>query len=1005
MRSSHSTAHHYPIFSHRQVILDTIRDNQIVIIDSEKGCGKTTQIPQYVHQAGHARIGITEPRRALAVAAAKRVAEETTLTLGQGVGYKNLHEDCTSTGTNIKYMTDGVLLREITREPNLDGYDVVIIDEAHERTLYTDILFGLLKGVAERRKDIKIIISCDDGLDTGRLLDYFKSAAAVSLPDKKIVPEILRTDLSTTLILLKSLGIEDPLQFDFFEDIHDEQLQRGLEKMRVSGYIDERGELTREGREKIDFQLDPVQNGTTRTRLGKSQFLRANRPHIKWLPFQSLLRFSPVSGLVEGEARDIKKQAVPLPGSEIEGYSAIYRNVNSVKELLVSLDPVKYTTLYDNFNLGLSRGANRPLLGHRRFDPATKTWSEYLWQTYGEVDARRTNFGAGLLRVREEVGLLHSKQGKLKGWSDHFVGPEGFTVALWSQNRPEWFIADAANMAYNNVTVALYDTLGADSVEYVVGHSESTILISSAAHAADALMIIGKLPSIKAIIVMDDEEVAAPNEPTGLDHLARWAKSVNVRLYGFGEVEALGIKFPRAHIRPRPEHVASLCYTSGTTGHPKGAILTHRSLLAAAHDAYSRIDAARLIADGSRTLLSYLPLAHIYERTVENYWVSAGQAIGYFHGDLLGIVDDVQALKPWFFPSVPRLLNRVVAGVKAKLDVPGLKGALVKKALSDKYYNLETKGQVTHAVWDVLLGKVRDALGGNIGLIISGAAPIAPDTLKFIKVAFRTNAVEGYGATETCAVGTVQLDKDNMGGVGTVCTPCEMKLRDIPEMNYTTKGPIKRGELLIRGNNIFSGYYLDAAKTNEALDKEGWYHTGDVASIDEAGRVRIIDRVKNIYKLGQGEYVAPEKLEVSLMNELPFIAQMFIHGDSLRNHLVAILVADPERFATLATNVTGKSVTATDVKVLTEAAKHPKVTQHILNELERAGRSLKFAGYEVPKQIHVILEPFAGDLLTPTMKLKRNVAAQFFKDIIEGLYSSYQEKNTTKGPGDITAKL
>jgi len=700
---------------------------------------------------------------------------------------------------------------------------------------------------------------------------------------------------------------------------------------------------------------------------------------------------------------DLKTQAIPLPGSAQPGFSPIYRNVKTAKGLQASTDPTKYKTMYDNFMLGLSRGGERPCIGHRPWDPVKKVWvNDYYWQTYAEVAARRTNFGAGLFVVREQIGLLQSKTGKVKGWTDQWTGPEGFTVGIWSQNRPEWFIVDVANHAYSNVTVALYDTLGPESCQYVIEHADISVLVASSARAADALSITSKLPSLKAIIVMDDYSENAPGELTTIEHLKKWGKFVNVNVYGFGEVEVLGQKTPKAHIAPKAEDLYSICYTSGTTGNPKGALLTHRAMLSAGHSNGSVTD---LEGQQPRKVISYLPLAHIYERVVESYWVSAGMAIGYFHGDLLGIVDDVQILKPFFFPSVPRLLNRVVAGVKAKIEVPGLKGALVKKAISDKLYNLDN-GSNRHMFWDaIIFPKIRAALGGNVGLIISGAAPISGDVLNFIKIAFRTEALEGFGATETCATCSLQLPKDKIASVGPPSLCSEVRLRDIPEMNYVSKGSLQRGELLIRGPNIFSGYYKEKEKTEEALDKDGWYHSGDVATIDEAGRIRIVDRVKNIYKLAQGEYVAPENLEVKLLNQIPLIAQIFIHGDSLRNHLVSIVVPEPERFAAFASGITGQNISATDATALAAACSNSKVIQAFTDEIARAGRALKFTGFEVPRQVHLLMEPFAGELVTPTFKVKRNVASAYFKEVIDKMYATFKEKAVTGSAGDIGAKL
>ena len=212
--------------------------------------------------------------------------------------------------------------------------------------------------------------------------------------------------------------------------------------------------------------------------------------------------------------------------------------------------------------------------------------------------------------------------------------------------------------------------------------------------------------------------------------------------------------------------------------------------------------------------------------------------------------------------------------------------------------------------------------------------------MDFLKIAFACEVVEGYGLTECAATSTKNwpLDPTASGTVGPPAPANEVKVIDVPAMGYTSEDkPFPRGELCLRGPNIFSHYYKDEKNTKEALDEEGWFHTGDVAAIDDAGRVKIIDRVKNIMKLAQGEYVALEKIE-NLYSSVPISAQVFVHGDGLQSYLVAVLVPEPVLFSSIVTSVTGKKVAPEDIAALSAATKDPKVVQHVLGILTKAAQ-------------------------------------------------------------------
>jgi len=263
--------------------------------------------------------------------------------------------------------------------------------------------------------------------------------------------------------------------------------------------------------------------------------------------------------------------------------------------------------------------------------------------------------------------------------------------------------------------------------------------------------------------------------------------------------------------------------------------------------------------------------------------------------------------------------------------------------------------------------------------------------MDFLKIALACDVVEGYGMTENGATCSRVWPNDptSSGTVGPP-QPCnEVKLVDVPTMGYSAEDkPYPRGELCVRGPNCFSGYYKDEKNTKETLDDEGWLHTGDVAAIDECGRIKIIDRVKNIMKLAQGEYVALEKIE-NLYAACPLVAQVYVHGDSLQSYLIGVIVPDPVQLASLASNVTGKKVSPEDRLALDNAARDEKVASALLRSLDVEAQRNALKGFECLKRIHVALDPFTVEdgTLTPTLKIKRKDAYNKFKRELDALYA------------------
>ncbi|KAJ6606501.1 long-chain-fatty-acid-CoA ligase [Mycena vulgaris] len=658
------------------------------------------------------------------------------------------------------------------------------------------------------------------------------------------------------------------------------------------------------------------------------------------------------------------KQSVAVPGTKRPGQTAHYRN-----GLWGLIEPTKHSiqTLPDIFTSGLSKGKDRPFLGHRPVvsKQPLKYASKFEWLTYGQVDVRRRQLGSALVHLFK-TGVLG--------------GGDLETVGIWSINRPEWQVVDIALQSYKKVGVSLYDTLGKDAVEYIINHAQLTIVFATMDHVPSLLKIAPQCPQLKIIVSLDTLS------PEISKVFTAWGQTCNVQVMDIHEMEALGQGNLIEPLPTIPSDIASICYTSGTTSMPKGVVLSHGQFSGAV---VSNLYGLDLPEDGA--MISYLPLAHIYERLNEMACIAIGGGIGFFTGDPLRLIEDCQILKPYFFPGVPRVLNRVYQAAMAAADVPGLKGDLFRKAYQAKLDKFHATGDNTHFFWDKLVfRKLRAVLGGNLALILSGSAPISRDVMDFLNVAFSCYVGEGYGMTETCACATKTWpgDAGASGTVGPAQAANEIKLLDVPAMGYTSEDvPNPRGEMLVRGVNILTSYYKDEKNTKEAIDAEGWLHTGDVAEIDSCGRFKIVDRVKNIMKLSQGEYVALEKIE-NTYSTCPVVAQIFIHGDSLQSFLVGVVIPDPVQLATIASTLYAKMVAADDMEALAAACRDQRVNRHILGMLTDEGKRNSLKGFENVKRIYLSLNPFSveDNTMTPTMKIRRKDAYNKFKTELDAMY-------------------
>lgn len=464
---------------------------------------------------------------------------------------------------------------------------------------------------------------------------------------------------------------------------------------------------------------------------------------------------------------------------------------------------------------------------------------------------------------------------------------EGLAVlGLYSVNREEWVITDMACALQGITTVPLYDTLGEDNIEYIINQTEMTCIAASIKQLSTLVTLhkSGKIPTLRHIFHF---ETLPPSEKTEIEQSTGLALRWYVDLINEGR----GTN-PKA--KPTPKDIYTICYTSGTTGQAKGVVLSHENLIKATTAAQLEFH-----FDTSDRYPSYLPLAHIMERIISLVMLSSGVAIGFFAGNVLKIKDDLAALKPTVFISVPRLFSRLHEAITGQFQAKtGVAARLVTSALASKTSAYQESRSIHHRLWDKLVfSKVQASIGGKVRLMLSGSAPITTELISFIKIAFSCPVLEGYGQTESCGASIATSESDNdCGYIGGPLAGLEIKLVSVPEMRYLVTDvdeqgrPTPRGELCMRGPQVFQGYYRQPDKTAEALDSEGWLHTGDIAIILPAnGAVKLIDRKKNIFKLAQGEYVAVEKVEAAYSG-CPYINQVFVYGDSYKAYLVAIVV-------------------------------------------------------------------------------------------------------------------
>ncbi|CAL1273035.1 unnamed protein product [Larinioides sclopetarius] len=601
-------------------------------------------------------------------------------------------------------------------------------------------------------------------------------------------------------------------------------------------------------------------------------------------------------------------------------------------------------TLYEMMQRGLRISENGNCLGYK----ISKT--EYAWVSYKEVIERSRNIASGLVHMGMEPG------------QNSFIG-------IYSQNSVEWILTEQACYNQSAVIVPLYDTLGPHACSFIINQAEIKYVICDKEEKAKSLLEKREdTPCLKHIIVVNGYS----------DETKQLAVEKGVQLNTLKEIEELGAKNPAEVVPPEPEDVATVCYTSGTTGDPKGVMLTHANIIIDASAVINQLE--EHAPNKNDVMMSFLPLAHMLERLCEVTVYINGGSLGFYGGDVRTLMDDLRALRPTIMPAVPRLLNRIYDKVIAGANSSLLKKLIFKLAMRMKQSELQKLIIRNDSIWDRIVFKpVREGMGGRMRLLVSGSAPLAGNVLTFIRCALGCVVVEGYGQTECVAPCTLNIQGDySVGHVGPPISCCHIKLVDVPEMEYYAKD--KKGEICIKGLNVFKGYFKDDQKTKETVDEDGWLHTGDIGMWLPNGSLKIVDRRKHIFKLAQGEYIAPEKIENIYMSS-QYVSQIFVHGESLQSCLVAVIVPDKE---VLTSWCKEKGIEGT----WEEICRNKVVKELILNDITNLGKKAGLKSFEQVKDIYVHSGMFTVDngLLTPTLKTKRPDCKKCFMDVIDSMY-------------------
>ncbi len=539
---------------------------------------------------------------------------------------------------------------------------------------------------------------------------------------------------------------------------------------------------------------------------------------------------------------------------------------------------------------------------------------------------------------------------------------KGDKVAILSSTRVEWSLADIAGILGGFVTVPIYPSNLPDQVEFILAHAQArAVFVEDEMQWNKVAGSRKRLPDLATVVLMT-------GDPAGRDATIGLA---DLRKTGAAHAAAHPGALDRRAAEISPDDDLTIIYTSGTTGPPKGVVTRHRNYAFIVTSALAAVNVPR----GS-VFLQFLPLAHSLGR-LEHFLTFDALAVSAFARSIQTVGDDLPVIRPEIMVSVPRLYEKFYARVLAKVEEDGgLKKAVflwalgVGREVSRRCQRGESArggllGMKFAIAEKLVFRKIRDRMGGRLRFCISGGAPLSQEIAEFLH-ALGVLILEGYGMTENATVTAVnRLERDKFGTVGPALPGTEIRIA--PD-----------GEILIRGEHIFREYYRDPEATREAIDAEGWLHSGDIGVLDAEGFLRITDRKKDIIVTSGGKNVAPQNIE-NLLKSDKFVSQAFVYGDR-RKYLTALLTLSPDEIAAWAAQ---NGIAEKDPEAL---SRHPRVEGMIRARVDEA--NAKLASFEQIKKFAILPRDFSQETgeLTPTLKVKRKVVIQKYGRMLDALY-------------------
>ncbi|XP_049399380.1 long chain acyl-CoA synthetase 8-like [Solanum stenotomum] len=675
--------------------------------------------------------------------------------------------------------------------------------------------------------------------------------------------------------------------------------------------------------------------------------------------------------------KKVKQRGVPVKVGGEAGLAM--RNARSAKLIEVPWEGA--TTMTALFEKSCRKHSSKRCLGTRKLvsrDFVTAKdgrkfeklyLGEYHWESYGKTFDRACNFASGLVNLGHDVETR---------------------AAIVSETRAEWIIAFQGCFRQNITVVTIYASLGDDALIHSLNETQASTLICDAKQLKKLAAIGSNLKTISNVIYFEDDETAIDSSTcTNIDS---W------RVTSFSEVENLGKSNPIQPILPIKKDIAVIMYTSGSTGMPKGVMITHGNIVATAAAVMTVIPKL-----GSNDVyLGYLPLAHVFELAAEIVMLTAGASIGY--GSALTLTDtsnkimkgtkgDASALKPTLMAAVPAILDRVKDGVIKKVEE---KGGSAKKLFDIAFKRRLTAIEgswfgawgLEKKLWEVMIfKKIRSVLGGDILFMLCGGAPLSGDTQRFINICMGAPIGQGYGLTETFAGAAFsESDDPSVGRVGPPLPCCYIKLISWEEGGYTIADkPMPRGEVIVGGNSVTAGYFNNIDKTNEVykVDERGmrWFYTGDIGRFHPDGCLEIIDRKKDIVKLQHGEYISLGKVEAALSSS-NYVDNIMAYADPFHNYCVALVVPSQKVLEKWAQE------NGIEHRAFSDLCNKVEAVNEVQQSLSKVGKAARLDKFEIPAKIKLIPEPWTPEsgLVTAALKLKREPLKAKFKDELLKLY-------------------